>query len=152
METIYNKYATFDYEILDKYAAGIVLSGQEVKSVKNGQMNLKGSYVAFKHEPKPELFLINAHISPYKMAGQLTNYDPTHSRKLLLHKNEIKSLLGKLQQKGLTLVPLKVYTTRNLVKLEIGLGRGKKQFEKKEHKKNQDVDKEIRRTLKTQKI
>ncbi|MFH0988332.1 MAG: SsrA-binding protein SmpB [Parcubacteria group bacterium] len=147
MKPIFNKQAGFDYEILEKYDAGLVLAGQEVKSVKNGQMNLKGAYVAFKHDPSPELFLINAHISKYKCAGPLPDYDPTHSRKLLLKKDEIASLIGKLKQKGLTLIPLKVYTNRNLVKVEIGLGRGKKRFEKKDQKKEKDIERETRREM-----
>ncbi|MFH0779942.1 MAG: SsrA-binding protein SmpB [Parcubacteria group bacterium] len=152
MQAIYNKQAGFDYEILEKYQAGIVLGGQEVKSVKNGQMNLKGAYVAFKHVPLTELYLINAHISAYKNAGPLPSYDPTRSRKLLLTKKEIKSLIGKSEQKGLTIAPLKVYTVRNLVKIELGLCRGKKRYEKKEKKKKQDVEKEIRRTLKNNRV
>lgn len=151
MQPIFNKQAGFNYDILEKYEAGLVLSGQEVKSVKNGQMNLKGAYVALKHTPSPEFFLINAHISAYKNAGPLPSYDPTQSRKLLLTKKEIKSLIGKLNQKGLTIIPLKIYNVRNLIKLELGLGKGKKQYEKKEAKKNQDIKKEIRRTLKYQK-
>lgn len=152
MQAIYNKQAGFDYEILEKYQAGLVLGGQEVKSVKNGQMNLKGAYVALRHVPAPELYLINAHISAYKNAGPLPDYEPTRSRKLLLTKKEIKSLIGKLDQKGLTIIPLKVYTIRNLVKIELGLCRGKKQYEKKEKKKKQDVEKEIRRTLKSNRV
>lgn len=150
MEPIYNKQAIFDYEILGKYEVGLVLTGQEVKSIKTNGLGLRGSYVTIKHEPKPELFLINAHIPPYKMAGNLFNYDPTRSRKLLMSRQEINSLLGKIEQKGLTIVPLKVYTKRNLIKLEIGLARGKKLYEKKALKKEQDIKKEIRRTLKFQ--
>ena len=92
-----NKQANFDYEILDKYEAGIVLEGHEVKSVRQGQINLKGAFATFK---QGELYLTNAHISPYKYAGHLKDYDPTRPRKLLITKKEIKRLLGKLQQKG----------------------------------------------------
>ncbi|MBU1132334.1 SsrA-binding protein SmpB [Patescibacteria group bacterium] len=152
MKSVFNKHATFDYEILDKFQAGLVLTGHEVKSVKQGQINLKGAFITMRHSPKPELFLTNAHISPYFLAGRLADYDPTRSRKLLVKKEEIKSLLGKLEQKGLTLVPLKVYTIRNLVKIEFGLARGKKKFEKKESKKKKDVEQEIKRTLKTQRF
>jgi len=148
MQAIYNKQAGFDYEILDKYEAGIVLSGAEVKSVKAGQMDLKSSYISLKRLPKPEMFLINAHIAPYKQAGKQTNYEPKRSRKLLLTKREINSMAGKLDQNGLTIVPLKVYTVRNLVKIEIGLSKGKKQFEKRERIKKKDVEREIRRMLK----
>ena len=150
MKSIINKQAGFSYEILDKYQAGLVLKGYEAKSIKDGQINLKGAYISIQYNPKPELYLIKAHVSKYKPAGPLPNYDPERPRKLLLNKIEIKALLGKLEQKGLTIVPLKVYTTRNLVKVEIGLARGKKLFEKKESKKNKDVAREIRRTLKQQ--
>lgn len=150
MESIYNKQAHFEYEILEKYEAGLVLTGQEVKSIRAGQMNLKGAYVTIKHKPKPELTLINAHVPAYKLAGRLPHYDPTRSRKLLMSRREINSLLGKIEQKGLTLLPLRVYTKHNLIKVEIGLGRGKKLYEKKELKKEKDVKREIRRTLKYQ--
>lgn len=150
MQAIINKQAHFSYEIMDAFEAGIVLRGHEVKAVKNGQLSLKSAYVSIVNEPDPALYLIKAHISAYKFAGNLTNYDPERPRKLLIKKNELKTLIGKLQQKGLTIIPLRVYTKRNLVKVEIGLARGKKLFEKKEAKKLKDVDKEIRRTLKYQ--
>lgn len=150
MQAITNKQAHFSYEIIDAYEAGIVLRGHEVKAVKNGQMSLKSAYVTIMNDPTPSLYLMKAHISPYKFAGNLLNYDPERPRKLLVRKNELKALIGKLEQKGLTIIPLRVYTKRNLVKVEIGLARGKKQFEKKEALKKRDVDKEIRRTLKYQ--
>lgn len=150
MERVVNKQARFDYEILDSFEAGLVLTGQEVKAIKNNQINLKGSYISLRYEPKPELFLIKAHVSPYKLAGPMPNYDPERPRKLLVRKEEIKRLLGKLEQKGLTIVPISVYTKRNLIKLEFGLARGKKQYEKKEQKKKRDIDREIHRTLKYQ--
>jgi len=150
MQAIINKQAHFNYEIMDAFEAGIVLFGHEVKAVKNGQLSLKSAYVSIVNDPKPALYLMKAHISQYKFAGNLVNYDPERPRKLLVKKNELKTLLGKLQQKGLTIIPLRVYTKRNLVKVEIGLARGKKLFEKKEAKKLKDVDKEIRRTLKDQ--
>ena len=150
MESIHNKQAHFDYEILDTYQAGLVLTGAEVKSVKAGQMNLKGSYITIKHSPHTELYLTNAHISHYKPSGTKISYDPTRSRKLLVSKKEISHLVGKLEQKGLTIVPIKVYTIRNLIKLEFGVARGKKKFEKKDLIKEREVNKEIRRTLKYQ--
>jgi len=150
MQAIINKQAHFSYEIMDAFEAGIVLRGHEVKAVKNGQLSLKSAYVSIVNEPMPALYLIKAHISAYKFAGNLTNYDPERPRKLLIKKNELKTLIGKLQQKGLTIIPLRVYTKRNLVKVEIGLAQGKKLFEKKEAKKLKDVDREIRRTLKNQ--
>lgn len=150
MQAVINKYATFNYEILDKFEAGLVLKGFEVKSIKQGQINLKGSYISIKSEPAPALYLIKAHVSRYKPAGALMDYDPERPRKLLIKKNELKSLIGKLEQRGLTIIPLKVYTKRNIVKLEFGLARGKKLYEKKEQKKQKDIEKEIRRTLKYQ--
>lgn len=108
-------------------------------------MNLKGAFCTFK---KGELYLTNAHISLYKYAGSITNYDPTRSRKLLVTKKEIKRLLGKLQQKGLTLVPLKVYTKGKYLKLEFGLAKGKKKYDKRETLKKRDLDKQIRQAIK----
>ncbi len=140
-----NKKAIYDLEILDKWEAGIILSGAEVKSVKQRQVNLKGSYVVLKDE---EPWLINTHISPYQRATfDQKNYDPTRSRKLLLNKKEIKSLIGKTAQKGLTLIPLRVYTKHGLVKIEIGLGRGKKQRDKRAVIKKREVDRKIQRAL-----
>lgn len=150
MQDVHNKQAHFSYEILDKWEAGLVLAGQEVKAVKNGQLSLKSAYVTVLNDPLPALYLMKAHISPYKYAGRLTAYDPERPRKLLVKKGELKTLIGKLEQTGLTMVPLRVYTKRNLIKVEIGLARGKKMFEKKEAKKLKDVDREIRRTLKYQ--
>lgn len=149
MQTIFNKYAGFSYEILGKLEVGLVLTGQEVKSIKNGQLSLKGAYVNIIYDPKPELFLVKASISHYKKSNFNANYDPERPRKLLISKSELKSLIGKLEQKGLTIIPLKVYTVRNLVKMEIGLARGKKLYEKKEQIKKRDVEREIRRTMKS---
>lgn len=142
-----NRKARYDYEILDKIEAGLVLTGPEVKSVKSGHISLKGTFVAIKGS---EAFLLNAHISPYRpAAGVQTNYDPTRSRKLLMKKSEIKALFGKINEKGLTAVPLLVYTTRSgLIKISVGLGRGKKKFEKKETLKKRAVMKEIRQAIK----
>jgi SsrA-binding protein len=150
MEKIYNKQATFNYEVLDTYEAGLVLFGHEVKAIKNQQLNFKGAYITIKYEPQPTLYLIKAHVSPYKKAGPLPSYDPERPRRLLLHKKQIAGIVGKLEQKGLTIIPLSVYTKRNLLKLEFCLARGKKKFEKKEAKKKADIMREIHRTLKYQ--
>ena len=142
-----NKRANFDYNIGDKYEAGIVLFGHEVKSVKTGHMSLKGSYVTIKTPEKreqPQVYLINAHISLYKQAGPIASYDPTRPRQLLLNKKEIKRLIGKKQEQGLTLVPLKIYTKHSFVKLEFGLGKGKKQYDKRETIKKREVERKIR--------
>jgi SsrA-binding protein len=140
-----NKKARFDYEILQNVEAGLVLSGQEVKSVRAGQMNLSGAFVSFM---KDEAYLTNAHIPKYKYAGSVEGYDPDRSRKLLLKTKEIAYLQGKKQEKGLTIVPLSVYTSGRHIKLDIGVARGKKQFDKKRVKKDRDIEREARRAIK----
>ena len=143
-----NKKANFDYQILAKYEAGLELLGHEVKSIKTGHVSLKGAFVVLKQPQKqgrlPELFLINAHIPLYQHAGSIKNYDPYRSRKLLLKKSEIKHLVGKKQEQGLTLVPIKLYTKRSLIKLEFGLGKGKKKYDKREDIKRKDVERKMR--------
>lgn len=148
-----NKRANFDYEISETYEAGLVLAGHEVKSAKANQVSLKGSYITLKRTGKslPEAYLTNAHISAYKKAGPMPDYSPTRPRKLLLKKNEIKHLIGKKQEQGLTLVPIKMYTKRGFVKLEFGIGRGKKKVDKRETIKKREVDRQIR-TLKKQEL
>lgn len=141
----FNKRARFDYEISDTYEAGLVLSGPEVKSVKMGHISLKESFVTLKGH---ELYLTNAHITPYKQAGEIKNYDPTQPRKLLLHKSEIKHLTGKVRIQGLTLVPIRVYTRKRLLKLEFGLGKGKKKFDKRADISKREVERNMRRELK----
>ena len=141
-----NKRGRFDYDITDTYEAGMVLFGHEVKSIKTGHVSLKGSYVTAKSSGKkdPELYLINAHVSLYDKVGKAIEYEPTRPRKLLLHKNEIRKLIGKKQEQGLTLVPLKIYTKRSLVKLEFGIGRGKKKADKRQDIKKRETDRQIR--------
>lgn len=139
-----NKKAFYDYRILEKYEAGVVLTGQEVKSVKAGQINLKGSYVTSHGN---ELWLTNCHISPYKMARNLKNYNPTQNRKLILKKKEINHLIGKIYSKGLTVLPLSVYTKGSLVKIEIGVAKGKKEYDKREIIKKRESDRNIQRIL-----
>ncbi len=137
-----NKQAYFDYHILETWEAGIELTGDEVKSVKDGQISLKEAYVTVKNS---ELFLINAHIAPYKKSHDIKGYEPTKSRRLLLKKKEIDRLIGLKTTQGLTIVPLKVYTKHHWIKLQIGLGRGKKKFEKKELIKKRDIEREIKK-------
>ena len=140
-----NKFAYFDYHILEEFEAGIVLTGPEVKSVKLGQVNLKGSYVSLRNN-KP--WLINAHISPYQRAiGSQKNYEPVHDRPLLLKKAEIRRLIGKLKSQGLTLIPLSVYTIRRLIKIRLGLAKGKKKYDKRAAIKKREVDQGIRRAM-----
>jgi SsrA-binding protein len=139
-----NKKARFDYEILETYEAGIVLTGPEVKSVKAGQVSIKEAFATVKGE---EVFLTNAHISPYKQAANVEQ-DPTRSRKLLLKKSEISSLIGKVKTQGLTLIPTQIYLKRGFVKVEVGLGKGKKLHDKREKIKKKDTQREIQRELK----
>jgi len=139
-----NKEGLFDYEILESFEAGIVLRGPEVKAVKLGQISLKGSYASL--DGNQELWLVNCHISPYAPArGQQQAYNPTRPRKLLLHKKEITALLGKSKQKGLTIIPISVYTKKGLIKLDIGLARGKTKIDKRENIKKRETEREIRR-------
>lgn len=142
-----NKKAYHNYEILQTFEAGIVLTGPEVKSIKQGKINLKGSYVQINSQGIP--WLINAHVDPYAPAAQVQKeYDPTQSRKILLHKKEIDFLIGKLKTRGLSLIPLKVFVKNNIIKLEIGLARGKKKWDKREDIKKRDIDKKIKKALK----
>ena len=142
----YNKRANFDYDISDKYEAGIVLRGFEVKSVKTGHVSLKGSFVTARGN---ELFLTNANIPLYKHAGAIANYDPTRPRKLMLHRREIAHLIGKSRTEGLTLVPIRVYTKRGLLKLEFGIGKGRKKIDKRNIIKKREVERKIQRALKS---
>ncbi len=139
-----NKKAEYNYFIEDRYEAGIVLQGTEVKSIRNHQVNLVDSYARIKNE---EIFLENMHISPYNHAGA-ENHQPKRSRKLLLHKSEIRRLSGKIKQKGYTLVPLKVYFLKNIVKVELGLARGKKLYDKRRVIAEKTAKREIERAFK----
>lgn len=142
-----NKEGLFGYEVLEKWQAGIMLSGPETKAVKLGQASLKGSFVQI--DKKGEVWLINAYIGPYKPAkGHQTGYEPLKRRKLLLNRKEIDSLTGKKAQKGLTIIPISLYTNRRLVKVEIALARGKTKIDKRENIKKREVQREISRTLK----
>lgn len=146
----YNKRAKFDYEILETEEAGIVLHGHEVKSAKHGNASLKGAYVVIQQTgPKgaPEAWILNMHIGPYKQAGEIPKYEPTRSRKLLLHKREIDYLIGKQREKGLTLVPISLYTKKGKIKLEFGIGRGKKKFDKREKIKERESKRRIDRAI-----
>ena len=142
-----NKKGLYDYQVLEKFEAGVILSGPEVKSAKAGQVNLTGSYVSI--DPRSEIWLVGAHISPYKQARSVqAHYDPTQRRKLLVRKREVDYLRGKSQEKGLTILPISVYTKGSLVKVEIGIVKGKKKADKRETIKKREVDREIRRKMK----
>ena len=140
-----NKRANFDYDISDKFEAGLALRGYEVKAVKTGHISLKEGFVTIKGN---ELYLTNANIPLYKHAGKIANYDPTRPRKLLLHRKEIASLIGKSRTEGLTLVPIRVYTKRGLLKLEFGIGKGRKKHDKRDVMKKRESDRKIERALK----
>jgi SsrA-binding protein len=140
-----NKKANFDYELLEKHEAGLVLFGHEVKAIRAGQLSLKGSYISIRtNQGHPELFLINCQVSPYKQAGDMPDYNPLRERKLLLKKDEIRRLLGKKQIEGLTLIPLKIYTNHSFLKLEFALAKGKKKYDKRESIKKREVDRQLR--------
>lgn len=139
-----NRKAYHDYFIEEKFECGIVLSGTEVKSIRLGKINLKDSYVTIKGE---EAFVIGVHISPYEM-GNRFNLDPMRSRKLLLHKKEIIRLYSKIKEDGLTIVPTKCYFKDGKVKLEIGLARGKKNYDKRDTIAKRDAQRDIARAIK----
>jgi SsrA-binding protein len=140
-----NRKALFDYQILKKYEAGLVLSGQEVKSVKTGHISLKGSFVTL-HDN--ELFLINADIPPYIHYAGKSGYDSRRSRKILLKKQEIASITGKMHAQGLTLIPLKIYTRNRYLKVEIALAKGKKEYDKRETIKKRDAQRKMAHEIK----
>ena len=139
-----NKKAYFNFEILEKFEAGISLFGQEVKSLKAWGTNLTGTYVVIKRE---EAFWVGASIPPWQPKNIGGSYNPQRDRKLLLKKSEIKYLIGKSKQKGLTLVPLRLYTKNEKIKLEFGLGKIRKKSEKKELIKKREIEREIQRAL-----
>jgi SsrA-binding protein len=136
-----NRQAYYDYEILEKYEAGIKLKGHEVKSIKQGRIKLEGSYVKI---IKNEAFLINAHIPLYQYAVD-PDYEPNRTRKLLLHKRQIINLKAQLQKKNLTIIPLSCYTSRGKVKLKIALAKGKKKWDKRRKIKEREMERKIKR-------
>lgn len=140
---ITNRKARHDYEILDTYEAGIVLTGTEVKSLRQGNANLSDSYAVMKNG---ELWLLGMHISPYDH-GSYANVDPLRSRKLLLHKKEILKLAGRISAKGLTLVPLQVYFTHNIAKVLVGVARGKREYDRRADIAKREAERSIRQRL-----
>ncbi|MDP6560527.1 MAG: SsrA-binding protein SmpB [Candidatus Binatia bacterium] len=140
-----NRRARHDYFIEETFEAGLVLVGSEVKSLRDGKAHLKDSHARI---GRGEAFLFNAHINPYAAASGL-NHEPTRSRKLLLHKKEIRRLTGKVKERGLTLVPLRLYFKKGRAKVELALARGKKRYDKRESLKRKDMQREVERSLKT---
>jgi len=141
-----NRKARHDYEILDTYEAGLVLTGSEIKSIRAGHVNLREAFVQVRGD---ELWLLNAHIATYDQAGQF-GHDPLRPRKLLLHRKEINRIATRVQEKGLTIVPTVLYLTRGLAKVEIALARGKKQYDKRESLRRRDSQRQIERSLREQ--
>ena len=143
-----NRKAFHDYFIEERYEAGIMLQGTEVKSLREGRVNLQDSYASVRGD---EVHLHQCHISPYSH-GNIMNHDPTRVRKLLLHKSEIHKLLGKTQQKGLTLIPLRIYfSKRGYAKIELGLAKGKKLYDRRETVKTREAGREVQRAIKERK-
>jgi SsrA-binding protein len=140
-----NRRARHDYSIIDTFEAGLVLTGSEVKSLRDGKANLSDAYGIVRDG---EIFLINLHISVYERASY-NNHEPTRTRKLLLHKREIGRLIGAIERQGLTLIPLELYFKRGIAKVAIALGKGKKQHDKREDAKARDADREIARAVRT---
>ena len=140
-----NRRARHDYSILDTYEAGIVLTGSEVKSLRDGKANISDAYGIVRDG---EIFLINLHISLYERASY-NNHEPTRTRKLLLHKREIGRLIGAIERQGLTLVPLELYFKRGIAKVAMALGKGKKLHDKRESEKSRDADREMARAVRS---
>ena len=136
-----NRKASFDYFILDRYETGIVLRGTEVKSLRQGSANVQDGHAIIRNG---EVWLIGLHISPSEK-GNINNHDPKRDRKLLLHKQEIRRILGKISDKGLTLIPLRLYFKHNIVKVELGLARGKKAYDKRQSIAKRDAERQLRR-------
>ncbi|TAF03744.1 MAG: SsrA-binding protein SmpB [Nostocales cyanobacterium] len=141
-----NRQARYLYEILETYEAGIQLAGTEVKSIRAGKANLQDGYALLRNG---EAWLINVHISPYSASGQYFNHEPRRTRKLLMHRQELRKLIGKVEQQGLTLVPLKMYLKRGWVKISIGLCKGKKIHDKREDLKRRQDKRDIQRAMKS---
>lgn len=140
-----NRQVRFRYEILETYEAGIELKGTEVKSIREGKVNLRDGYALIRNG---EAMLLNVHISPYQSSSDYFNHDPRRTRRLLLHRQEIRKLIGKVEQEGLTLVPLKMYLKRGFVKITIALGKGKKLHDKRETLKQRQDKREMERAIK----
>lgn len=139
-----NPTARHNYTIVDTLEAGIVLTGTEIKSIRSGKVNIKDSYAAIY---KGEVYIYHMHISPYEH-GNIFNKDPLRNRKLLFHKQEIRKLIGQIQQKGYTLVPITLYWSGNKVKLELGIGKGKKLYDKRQDIAKKDAEMKMRKALK----
>ncbi len=144
-----NKKAYFDYQILEEIEAGLVLDGQRVKSIRSGRINLRNSYISLRPGKNnfPEVYLIGANVPPYQPKNSPSNYNPNEPIKLLLKKEEIKYLVGKTKEKGITLIPLKIYDKNDKIKLAIGIGKGKRKKDKRELIKKREAEREIKKAI-----
>ncbi len=140
-----NRKATHDYHIEDRYEAGLVLKGTEIKSIRAGRVNLRDGYV---RPQNGELWLLDVHIGPYKPAGQYYAHEPRRPRKLLLHRYEIDRLISDLQKRGYTIIPLKIYLVRGMAKVEIALARGKRKYDKRRAIAERDMQRDVNRAVK----
>lgn len=138
-----NRQAGFNYHLSDRLEAGLVLTGTEVKSIREGRVNLRDSYANLKDG---EVWLLNCHISPYSH-GNIYNHDPLRSRKMLLHKEEIRRLIGKVRERGFTLVPTRLYMKKGRIKVEVALAKGKRQYDKRETERRREADREARQAI-----
>ena len=138
-----NRQASHNFHLLERFEAGLVLTGTEVKSVRGGRVNLRDSYATLK---EGEAWLLNCHISPYSH-GNFQNHDPLRNRKLLLHKEEIRKLIGKVRERGFTLVPLRIYLKKGRIKVEIALAKGKREYDKRETVRRREAEMEARQAI-----
>lgn len=138
-----NRQASHNYHLLERFEAGLVLTGTEVKSVRGGRLNLRDSYAALKGS---EAWLLNCHISPYTH-GNIQNHDPLRERKLLLHREEIRRLIGKVRERGFTLVPLRIYLKKGRIKIEIALAKGKREYDKREAIRRREAEMEVKQAI-----
>jgi len=143
-----NRQASHNYHLLERFEAGVVLTGTETKSIRAGQVNLKDSFAQIRNG---EAWLLNCHISPYEY-GNRQNHDPLRTRKLLLHRQEIRRLLGKVEEKGLTLIPTKMYLKKGHIKCEIALAKGKKLYDKRETERRKEDNREAQKAMKQRRI
>ncbi len=142
-----NRQASYHYHLEERFEAGLVLTGTEVKSARDGRVNLRDSYADLK---EGEAWLLNCHISPYYF-GNLYNHEPTRSRKLLLHKQEIRRLTGKVRERGYTLVPTRMYLKNGRIKVEVALAKGKREYDKRETERRREAEKEAREAVRARK-
>ena len=140
-----NRQASHNYHLLERFEAGLVLTGTEVKSIREGRVNLRDSYAAIKDE---EAWLLNAHVSPYSH-GNIYNHDPLRSRKLLLRREEIRRLIGKTRERGLTLVPTRLYLKKGRIKVELALAKGKREYDKRETERRREAEHEARQAMRS---